>query len=107
MGGLDYPRILGGEDGVEGGGELCVAIADEELDRARALGEVHRQVAGLLGHPVGDWVSRDAGDADEERVMVDEHEDVEPAEKNGVDVEEVTGHQSLRLRGEELRPGWP
>ena len=31
--GLDDPDALGGEDGVEGSGELGVAIADEELDR--------------------------------------------------------------------------
>ncbi len=37
--------------------------------------------------------------------MVDEHEHVEPAEKDGVDVEGVARHQPLRLGGEELRPG--
>ena len=31
--GSDDPDGVGGEDGVEGGGELGVAIADEELDR--------------------------------------------------------------------------
>jgi hypothetical protein len=35
--------------GVEGGGELGVAIADEELDSFRLVGEVNRDVAGLLG----------------------------------------------------------
>ena len=39
--------------------------------------------------------------------MVDEEEHVEPAEEHGVDAEEVAGDQALRLRGEELRPGWP
>jgi hypothetical protein len=36
--------------------------------------------------------------------VVGEHEDVEPAEEHRVDMEEVTGHQSLRLYGQELRP---
>jgi hypothetical protein len=36
--------------------------------------------------------------------VVDEHEDVEPAEKDRVDMEEVARHQSLRLCGKELRP---
>ena len=99
------PQLLGGEDGVEGGGELCVAIADEELGELCLVGELHRDVAGILSHPCGAWDHGDAGDADEARVVVDDHEDVEPAEKNGVDVEDVTRRQSLRLGGEELRPG--
>ncbi|MHB1504480.1 MAG: hypothetical protein ACYCTL_10680 [Acidimicrobiales bacterium] len=39
------------------------------------------------------------------RVVMDEHEDVEPAEEHRVGVEEVTRHQPFRLGGEELRPG--
>lgn len=35
--GLDDPDGLGGEDGVEGSGELGVAIPDQELDRRRVL----------------------------------------------------------------------
>ena len=37
-GGVNDPSVLGSEDCVEGGGELGVAIADEELDRVRVLG---------------------------------------------------------------------
>jgi hypothetical protein len=99
------PDGVGGEDGVEGSRVLGVAIADEELDRARLFGEVHREVAGLLGDPAGDRVGRDAGDSDTSRVVVDEHEHVEPAEKDGVDMEEVARHQPLGLGREELRPG--
>jgi hypothetical protein len=91
--GLDDPDDVGGEDGVEGGGELGVAIEDEELDRVRPVGELHREVPGLLGDPAGDRVRRDAGDPHETRVVVDEHEDVEPAEENGVDMEEVARHR--------------
>ena len=56
--GLYDPGALRGEDGVEGGGELGVAVADEELDRVRLVGELQREVAGLLGHPRGPWVPR-------------------------------------------------
>ena len=35
---------------------------------------------------------------------MDEHEHVEPAEKDGVDMKEVAGDQALRLRSQELRP---
>ena len=105
--GADDPDGVGDEDGVEGGGELGVAIADEELDRVRLVGELHREVPGLLGDPAGDRVRRDAGDPHETRVVVDEHEQIAPAEENGVDVEEVARHQPLRLGGEELGPGRP
>src|SRR4029453_7289954 len=38
-----------GEDGVERGGELAGAVADEEPEEDGAFVEVHLQVAGLLG----------------------------------------------------------
>ena len=38
-GGGDDSGAVGGEDGVEGGAELGVAIADEELDRVRLVGD--------------------------------------------------------------------
>ena len=103
--GSDDHDALGGEEGVEGGGELGVAIADEELDRVRPVGELHREVPGLLGDPARDRVGRDAGDPHETAVVVDEPEDIEPAEEKGVDLEEVARHQLSRLGGEELGPG--
>ena len=75
---------LVGEDGVEGGGELGVAVAAEELDGVRLGGEFYRDVAGLLGAPAGDRVRRDAGDRHGAAVVVGEDEDVEPAGENGV-----------------------
>ncbi|MDA8309432.1 MAG: hypothetical protein M0Z46_02260 [Actinomycetota bacterium] len=102
--GLERPDSVCGEDGVEGSYELRVAIADEELHLVRLVGEVHREVADLLGHPRGHRVGRDAGDPDATRVVMDEHEDVEPAEKDGVDMKEVAGDQTPGLRSEELRP---
>ena len=48
---LDDPDVDGGEDRVEGGGELGVAVADEEQKAAVGVVEVHEQVAGLLGEP--------------------------------------------------------
>ena len=103
--GPDDPDAVGGEDGVEGPGVLGVAISDEELDAARVVSKLHREVAGLLGHPSGDRLGGDASDPHEPRVVVDEHEHVEPAEENRVDMEEVARDESLRLRGEELCPG--
>ena len=48
-----HPDPLSGEDRVERGGELRVPIADQIPEPAGAVVEAHKQVAGLLGHPVG------------------------------------------------------
>jgi len=69
-GGLNDPCALDNEDGTEGSGELRVAIADEELERACLVGEMHGDVVGLLGHPVGYRVMRDASDPYEATVVV-------------------------------------
>ena len=52
----DDADIAGGEHRVERGGELGVAVAEEELDAAPDVVEVHEKVPGLLGSaqaPVG------------------------------------------------------
>jgi hypothetical protein len=40
-----------GQDGIEGGGELAGAVADEEAECPGAVVEVDQQVAALLGGP--------------------------------------------------------
>ena len=49
---LDDPHASSGERRVEGRGELGVPVPDQELQPVRAVSEAHRQVAGLLGHPL-------------------------------------------------------
>ena len=50
---LDGGDAFGAEDGVESGGEfgVAVAVADEEVEGADLVTEVHQQVAGGLGGP--------------------------------------------------------
>jgi hypothetical protein len=59
---LDDPDVDGGEDGVEGGGELGVAVADQKPELAPGVVEVDEQVAGLLGQPGSGGVGGDAED---------------------------------------------
>ena len=47
-----HRQSLGGEDGVECGGELRVPIADQKPEPVDAIIETHEQVTGLLGHPL-------------------------------------------------------
>ena len=55
-------RTSSGEHGVEGGGELGVAVPDEEPEVAASVVEVHEQVAGLLGQPDSGALSGDTED---------------------------------------------
>jgi hypothetical protein len=41
---LDHVEAFGGEDGVEGVGELGVPVADQEAERADPLTQIHQQV---------------------------------------------------------------
>jgi hypothetical protein len=52
----------GGEHRVERGGELGIAIPDEEPDAAAVSIEIHEQVASQLGQPRAGRVSGDAED---------------------------------------------
>ena len=61
---LDDPDIDRGEHGIEGGGELGVAVEDEEPEAPIGLVEVHEQVAGLLGERLPGGVGGDAQDMD-------------------------------------------
>src|ERR1035437_9710554 len=69
-GGVRYRRLrLAGENpdarsrehGVEGPGELAGPIPEQELDRGRALAEVHQEVAGRLCRPRAVRIRGDAG----------------------------------------------
>jgi hypothetical protein len=56
--GADDADVGGGEHGVEGGGELGIAVADQEPKPASVVAEVDEQVAGLLGDPGPRWDGR-------------------------------------------------
>ena len=100
---VDLGRCALAEDAVN----LVSRSRMRNLTAAGLLGECHAEVPGLLGHPVGGGIGGDAGDPDEERVVVDEEEHIEPPKQHGFDAEEVARDRAVRLSGEELGPGWP
>ncbi len=57
--GFNDPSANGSEDRVEGSGELCVSVPDEELELASSLPKSSRRLrASWLTHgPVGFWVT--------------------------------------------------
>jgi hypothetical protein len=48
---LDDVDAFGGEDGIEGIGELRVPVADQKAEGADLVTEIHQEVAGGLGGP--------------------------------------------------------
>jgi hypothetical protein len=93
-----------GEDGVEGGGELGVAVSDEKPEAPTGVIEVHAEVAGLLGQPGSGGVGGDAEDVHTAGGVFDDEEDVQPAQADGVHVEQVAGEDRVRLRAQEFGP---
>ena len=99
--------VDGGEDGVEGRGELGVAVADQEPEAPAGVVEVHGQVAGLLGQPRAGRVRGDAEDVYAAGGVLDDEERVQPVQGDGVEVEQVAGQDPVRLGAQELGPGGP
>ncbi len=97
--------VDGCEHGVEAGGELAVAVADEESEASVGVVEVHQQVARLLGQPRSGGVRGDAQDVHAAGAVFDDEERVEPVQGDRVEVEQVAGQNRLGLRLEKLRPG--
>jgi hypothetical protein len=95
-----------GQHGVDGGGELPGPIADEDLELAGAVAQVHEQVANLLNGPRPVRVGGDAEDVYVAAADLHHEEHVQAREgERAVHVEEVTRQQGLRLCSEELAPG--
>ncbi len=94
-----------GEDGVERGGELAGAVADEEPECGGAVLEVLQQVAGLLGGPGSGRVSGRPEDVDVAAAGLQSEDDVDPFQGDrAVEVEEVHGQHGRGLHSQEPAP---
>ena len=79
---FDDSYVDGGEDGVEGRGELGVPVADEEPKAAVGVVEVHEQVAGQCTGGVGG----DAQDVYLAGGVLDDEERVEAVQGDRVEM---------------------
>jgi hypothetical protein len=77
---------------VEGAAELCVTIANKDADPASSFPQDSQQVAGLVGDPDGVGVGSKAGQVNPSDVQLEEEQHVQPPQPDGIDGEEVTGH---------------
>ena len=85
------------EGRVDGVGELGIPVPDQEPDPSSGTVQVHQDGAGLLGQPVPGRVRGHCDDPDSPGRVVDEEEDVQPAQGDGLDVE-----RSQAMRPQEL-----
>lgn len=101
---LDHLDAVGGEDGIEGGGELGVPVTDEEAKRADPFAEVHQQVTGYLSGPGRSRMSGHTGQMHPAGAHFHDKQDIEPAQCDGVQGEEVGGQQPSGLSAQESSP---
>jgi hypothetical protein len=79
--GAQDPGAGGLEDGVERGGEVRSAVADQEPDVLEPVVEGEGEVAGLLHSPLARRVRGDAAEVHPASAMLDEHQDVQPSQQ--------------------------
>ena len=92
---LDDLDVDGDECGVEGSGELAVAVVNQEPEAPVDVVEVHEQVADHLREPRSGGVRGDAEDVDAACGVVDDEERVEPVQRVRVEVEQVARQDGL------------
>ncbi len=102
----DNPHAGCGEDGVERAGVLGIAVPDQEPQAVSPLTEVHERVPGLLHCPGGGRVGGDAGQVHAPMVVLDDEQHVEPAQEDGVDMEEVRPRRSTWPGRTETASSW-
>src|SRR6266536_3879005 len=100
---LDHADVFAAEHFMERGGELAVAVVDQEAHPLEQAGEA--EVARLLEHPVSGRVCRAAGEVDAPAAELDEEEHVEAAQRDRLDGKEVAGDGACGLLANERRPG--
>src|SRR4051812_24557715 len=101
---LDDLDVVGGEHRVERLGELRVPVPDQEPKAADPVAEIHHEVTSLLGGPLGGRVSGDTEDVHPPGGNLHHDQHVQPAQRDGVDVEEVGREQPGHLRSQEGSP---
>lgn len=97
--------VVAGEDGVEGGSELGIAIPDEEPEATGSFSQIHQQIPGELRHPLAARMGGDAEEVDAPGLDLHDEEDVQPLEEDGVHVHEAAGQEGVGLRAKEGAPG--
>jgi len=99
------PGTHRGEHGIERAGELARTVPDHELDRGRALAQVHQQDAGGLRGPRAAGVGGDAGQVNPASAVLDHDQRADAPQQHGVHADEVDRDDAASRGGQELLPG--
>jgi len=102
---LDNLDALSPQDLVEARRELGVAVTEQEPGSEFAILDVPGQMPRLLHHPVAGGMCRAAGEMHTATANLDEEQDVQRLEPNGLDGEEVGSQDLLSVLPQELAPG--
>jgi hypothetical protein len=102
---VDDLDALTAEDLIEGAGELGVPVAEQEPGGKLPIPQPRCQVPSLLDDPLAGRVVGAAGEVNTAAADLDEEEDVEPGQPDGVDGEEVGGQDLVGVLANELAPG--
>jgi hypothetical protein len=98
VGQADDLDALAAEDFIEGSGELGVPVTEQELGGKVAILQLPGQVPSLLDDPFAGWVVGAAGEVKSATADLDDEEDVEPGQPDGIDGEEVCGDDLIGVR---------
>ncbi len=85
--------------------ELFVPVSDEELKTVISVVEVGHSVARLLRDPGGVGARAAPAEMDPPARMLDEEQDIDPLEQEGLDREQVARDDAVSLLAQELTPG--
>jgi hypothetical protein len=104
--GRQYCRPGRGEHGVERGGELSVAVADQVSEPVPGFLQIGGEVAGELGGPLAGRVSGDAEQVHPSCLVFDDERDVQALERErAVDMKEISGQEGGGVGAQEYAPG--
>jgi hypothetical protein len=84
--------------------EVRAAVLDQETEVPEPLAEVEGQVAGLLHRPLARRVGGDSADVHPAGAVLDEHQHVQPGQRDSIHVKKVDGKNPGGLRVQELPP---
>lgn len=95
----DDLEALAPENLIERARELRVIVPNEELKAVICFVEVDREVFRLLSDPFGIGSCRAPAEMDAPARMLDEEQDVDPLEPQGLNSKEVTSDDAVSLLG--------
>jgi hypothetical protein len=104
---VDHADALGREDVVEGARELPVVVTDQELEGPVAVRDREHEVPRLLRCPCTIRILGHASEVRSPAGELDEEQDIDPPQADGVGREEVARNHALGLTADELAPGTP